>query len=93
MNVGDLVRIRATRPELYNPASPYGFILRIDHQFYGSNTAYKISHAERGKCLRPGMVDMIAKTADGIRDRVLVLWTDMEYRYEESINLEVVSEC
>ena len=38
--------------------------------------------------------DFIAKTARGIRDRVLVLWPEEEYgwSYEESDVLEVISE-
>jgi len=39
------------------------------------------------------MVDFIGETADGIRDRVLVLWNDEGgWEYCESTDLEVVSE-
>ncbi len=87
MQVGDLVKLKCD-------SAPYGFVMRIDAQYFGANTAYKISRVERGKCLRPGMVDMIGRTSDGIRDRVLVLWCgDAGWEYCESTELEVVSEC
>ena len=85
MKVGDLVKMKEVYSEL-------GFVLRIDEQHYGSSTAYKISKVERGKCIRSNMVDFIGVTADGIRDRVLVLWPDTGYSYEESTKLDVVSE-
>jgi hypothetical protein len=85
MNIGDLVRMKVGYSEP-------GFIIKIDKQHYGSNTAYKISHVERGKAIRGNMVDFIGVTADGIRDRVLVLWPDQGYTYEESNKLEVISE-
>ena len=86
MKVGDLVKLKID-------TGPMGFVLRIDKQYYGANTAYKISRVERGKCIRPNMVDMIATTAEGIRDRVLVLWPEIGHEYCESTELEVVSEC
>ncbi len=90
MKVGDLVKLKID-------TGPLGFVLRIDKQYYGANTAYKISHVERGKCIRSNMVDVIATTADGIRDRVLVLWNETKareagYEYCESTELEVISE-
>ena len=89
MKIGDLVKLKCDD-------GPYGLIMRIDGQYFGANTAYKISRAERGKCLRPAMVDMIGKTADGIRDRVLVLWSDtrsdLGWEYCESTELEVISD-
>ena len=85
MNIGDLVKMRVGYSEP-------GFVIRVDKQFYGSNTAYKISRVERGKAIRSNMVDFIGVTADGIRDRVLVLWPDAGYSYEESTALEVISE-
>ena len=85
MKIGDLVKLKCDD-------GPYGFIMRIDEQYFGSNTAYKISNVERGKCIRSNMVDFIGVTADGIRDRVLVLWPDAGYSYEESTLLEVISE-
>ena len=90
MKVGDLVKLKID-------TGPLGFVLRIDKQHYGASTAYKISHVERGKAIRSNMVDIIATTADGIRDRVLVLWNATDamggYEYCESTELEVVSEC
>ena len=85
MKVGDLVKMRTGY-------SLPGFVLRIDKQHYGASTAYKISKVERGKCIRSNMVDFIGVTGDGIRDRVLVLWPDAGYSYEESTKLEVISE-
>jgi hypothetical protein len=38
------------------------------------------------------MVDFIGVTADGIRDRVLVLWNGTDWEYSESDALEVLSE-
>jgi hypothetical protein len=86
MKVNDLVKMRRGYSEP-------GFVVKIDKDYYGARQAFKISHAERGKCLRPDMVDIIAPTRDGIRDRVLVLWPDSGYSYEESIVLEVISEA
>ena len=85
MKVGDLVRMRRGYAAL-------GFVVRIDRGHYGARQAFKVSKVERGKCIRPNMVDIIAPTRDGIRDRVLVLWPDEGYTYEESQVLEVISE-
>ena len=38
------------------------------------------------------MVDFIGVTADGIRDRVLVLWPTEGYSYEDSKDIEVMCE-
>ena len=89
MKVGDLVRfkVRGLGRDMV------GFIMRIDEQYYGSNTAYKISKVERGQCIRPNMVDFIGVTADGIRDRVLVLWSnEVGYEYCDNTDIEVISE-
>ena len=86
MKIGDLVRLKKGYPAI-------GIVMKIDKQHYGARQAFKISKVERGKCLRPGMVDIIAPTRDGIQDRVMVLWTeDMEQSYENSIVLEVLDE-
>ena len=85
MKVGDLVRLRRGYAAL-------GFIVKIDRDHFGARQAFKVSKVERGKCIRPNMVDIIAPTRDGIRDRVLVLWPDEGYSYEESQVLEVISE-
>ena len=88
MKVGDLVKAG-------NPNSAPGLVLRVDKDFFGADTAFKTHPARRGEavrdCRRP---DFIAKTARGIRDRVLVLWPEEEYgwSYEESDTLEVISE-
>ena len=89
MKVGDLVKFRVGG----NGREMIGFVMRIDKQHYGSNTAYKVSQVERGKAIRSDMVDFIGYTADGIRDRVLVLWSTIGWEYCESPELEVVSEC
>ena len=89
IKVGDLVKFRVGG----NGREMIGFVMRIDEQHYGSNTAYKISQVERGKTIRSDMVDFIGYTADGIRDRVLVLWSTIGWEYCESPELEVVSEC
>ncbi len=85
MKVGDLVR---------SPDGHLGFILRVDKDFYGARQAikrYKV--VERGKCIRSDMGDGIGPTKRGIRDRVLVLWTNEgDITYEESIDVEVISE-
>ena len=85
MKVGDIVKMK-------KGYSIPGLITKIDKDFYGSSTAYKVSSVERGKCIRSDMVDFIGVTADGIRDRVLVLWPDNGYEYVENIDLEIVSE-
>ena len=90
MNVGDLVRFKVRG----HGRDMVGFIMRIDEQHFGANTAYKISKVDRGKCIRSNMVDMIGCTADGIRDRILVLWSnEVGYEYCESTDIEVISEA
>ena len=84
MKVGDLVREHST--------GRYGFIERIDVDYYGAQQAFKIYRKiERGKCIRPNMVDGFGPTKDGKYDRVLVCWTDDLPGYLKSIELEVVS--
>lgn len=85
MEVGDLVRLRRGYAAL-------GFIVKIDRDYHGARQAFKVSKTERGKCIRSNMVDIIAPTRHGISDRVLVLWPDEGYTYEESRVLEVISE-
>jgi hypothetical protein len=86
MKVGDLVKMN-------RGYSTLGFIVKIDREHYGARQAYKIyKEVPRGKAIRSSMVDGIGRTKDGIRDRVLVLWPDEGYSYEESVVLEVVSE-
>ena len=86
MKVGDLVR---------HITGDMGIVQRIDYQHYGSRQAFKISSVERGKCIRSNMVDIIAPTARGIEDRVLVLFSSREepcYSYVPSTSLEVINE-
>jgi hypothetical protein len=92
MKVGDLVRF-AQGGTFLRQRNMVGFVMRVDPQHYGSSTAYKVSQIERGKCIRSNMVDFIGVTADGIRDRVLVLWSDdTGWEYCESTELEVINE-
>ena len=88
IEVGDLVKLRVGE----RLGDGIGLVIRIDEQHYGSNTAYKVSEIERGKTIRSDMVDFIGYTADGIRDRVLVLWSTIGWEYCESPELAVVSE-
>ena len=81
MKIGDLVR---------HESGVIGQVFRIDAQYYGSTTAYKISKVDRGKCIRPNMVDFIGYTADGIQDRVLVLWEFIDWEYVKSGEVEVL---
>jgi hypothetical protein len=83
MKVGDLVR---------HESGVIGQVFRIDKQHYGSNTAYKVSKVERGKCIRSNMVDFIGVTADGIQDRILVLWECSDWEYVKSGEMEVLDE-
>ena len=93
MKVGDLVICKNNRnSQVSLPAEP-GFVMKIDEQFYGAKTAYKIVDAERGQTLHPKMVNCIGPTKDGIQDRILVLWpTEGEWEYCYSADLEVISE-
>jgi hypothetical protein len=70
-----------------------GFVMRIDEQHYGARQAFKISQViPRGHCIRPEMIDVIAPTRDGIRDRVLVLWSnEAGYEYCDNTDIEVIS--
>ena len=88
MKIGDLVIAG-------NPDSAPGLVMRVDKDFYGAESAFKTYPVARGKAIRNRRApDFIAKTARGIRDRVLVFWPEDEYgwTYEESDVLEVISE-
>jgi len=85
MKVGDLVKLK-------HGSAPFGFVLKIDKDYYGARQAFKVSNVERGKCIRSNMVDIIAPTRDGIQDRVLVEWVQHGCEYIGSHQLEVVSE-
>ena len=90
MKIGDLVRLKDT-PHL-------GIITNVEKDYYGARQAFKVSKSERGNCIQPNMVDIIALIGAGIRDRVLVIWTneggpdELQYTYEDSSELEVISE-
>jgi len=87
MKIGDLVKVKLGQP------SKIGIIERIDKDYYGAQKAFKIYRKiERGKCIRPGMVDGFGTTKNGIHDRVLVCWPDTEFpEYYSSLQLTVVS--
>ncbi len=95
MKVGDLVRYTG-KPDLqFSPhVGTLGIVMRIDIDHYGARQAYKIVGAERGHCLHPKMVNAITATAEGIRDRILVLWSNPEigWDYCETTEIEVISE-
>ena len=88
MKVGDLVKAG-------NPDSAPGLVMRVDKDFYGAGSAFKTHPVPRGHAIRDRRKpDFIGRTDRGIRDRVLVLWSEEEYgwSYEESDVLEVISE-
>ena len=85
MKVGDLVKMKVGY-------STPGIVIKVDREHYGARQAYKIVGAPRGVGLHPKMVNSISPTRDGIRDRVMILWPDHGYTYEESTRLEVISE-
>ena len=86
MRVGDLVKMK-------KGYSVPGFVIKVDKDFYGAAQAFKIfKKIERGHAIRSSMVDGIGPTKDGIRDRVLVLWPDAGYSYEDSGKLVIISE-
>jgi hypothetical protein len=98
MKIGDLVRKRNGIDTRHEPWKSHGLlstglVLRIDKDFFGSGAAFKTYPTARGKAIRDRRVpDFIAKTAHGIRDRVLVLWPDEQWTYEESNDLEAINE-
>ena len=68
-------------------------LMLIDKSFYGASQAFKTCPVPRGNAIRDSRrPDFIAKTAKGIRDRVLVVWPEYGFSYEESDVLEVISE-
>ena len=85
MKVGDLVKMKAGY-------SVPGLVVRIDKDHFGARQAYKIVGAKRGEGLHSKMVSVVNPTREGIRDRVLILWHDEGFTYEESTMLEVISE-
>ena len=85
MKIGDLVKMKAGY-------SIPGIVVRVDRDHYGARQAFKHVGRPRGHCVNSNDVDIIAPTKDGIRDRVMILWPDQGYTYEESTKLEVISE-
>jgi hypothetical protein len=86
VKVGDLVKLK-------HDTSPFGFILKIDKDFYGATQAFKSDPAPRGHAVRDRRTpDYLAPTKEGIRDRVLVDWIELGAEYIESNQLEVISE-
>lgn len=83
MKIGDLVRkIDDGR---------IGIVEKIDKDFHGARQAFKrFRTIERGKAFLPNMVDGIGPTKDGIRDRVMVCWSDDYASYIESNKIEVI---
>jgi len=70
-----------------------GFVEKIDTDYYGSQQAFKIyQKIPRGFCIRSEMVDGIGPTKKGVRDRIMVCWTDGHPEYRSSEELEVISE-
>jgi len=84
MKVGDLVKMKKGH-------SPPGVIVKIDKDFYGARQAFKVSKVDRGKCIRPNMVNIIAPTKDGIRHRLLICWPDVGFSYEYSSDVDVIN--
>ena len=88
MKVGDLVKFNVDD-------GPYGFVMRVDKEYFGAGNAFKIVNAPRGICIAHNKPDAILPTEKGIRDRILVLWSAGDrpgLEYCESTDLEVVSE-
>ena len=84
MKVGDLVRDKNS--------SQVGIVERIDPDWYGAGQAYKVVNPDRNQAIHPHMVDYLPRpTEKGIRDRVMVCWSDGTPEYRESIELEVLS--
>lgn len=66
--VGDLVRHRNSKD--------IGLVRKVDKDYHGARQAFKVYRdVPTGKAIRPEMADGIGPTVDGIRDRLLVLWT------------------
>tara|TARA_A100001011_G_scaffold217437_1_gene225404 strand:- start:56 stop:352 length:297 start_codon:yes stop_codon:yes gene_type:complete len=96
MKVSDLVRKHIGIDTRHEPWKSHGLIctglvMRIDKEYYGSGTAYKVYNSQRGQVLHSRSANGIGPTAKGIRDRVLVLWAN-NWTYEESLDLKVINE-
>ncbi len=85
MKVGDLVKLK------HDPG-PYGFVVKIDKDYFGAVQAFKSKPLPRGHAVHDGRKpDFIARTKRGLRDRVLVEWVSHGCEYIESDQLEVIS--
>jgi hypothetical protein len=85
IQVGDLVKLK-------HDTAPFGFVLKIDKDYYGASQAFKVVGTKRGECIGPHSVNAILPTREGIRDRILVDWIELGCEYIESHQLEVISE-
>ena len=87
MKVGDLVKLKIDD-------GPFGFVMRIDPEYFGSSQAFKHVGRPRGHCVNSNEADIVAPSRGGIRDRVLILWGGdrIGWEYCEGQELEVVSE-
>lgn len=85
IKVGDLVK-------MINGYSVPGIVMEVHGDYHGASQAFKVVNSKRGDCIGPHSVNAILPTREGKRDRVLVLWPDQGYTYEESNKLEIVSE-
>tara|TARA_A100001011_G_scaffold181001_1_gene189907 strand:- start:1026 stop:1292 length:267 start_codon:yes stop_codon:yes gene_type:complete len=86
MKVGDLVKLK-------HDATPFGFVLKIDKDFYGARQAFKSNPKPRGQAiLDRRKPDFLAPTTEGIQDRVLVDWIQHGAEYVSANQLEVISE-
>lgn len=65
--VGDLVR--------HHKSKDIGVVRKVDKDYHGARQAFKVYGAKRGQAIHGGMVNGMGATEDGIRDRLLVLWT------------------
>ena len=85
LKVGDLVKLK------HDPG-PYGFVVKIDKDYFGAGQAFKSNPIPRGRAVRDHRKpDFIAPTKRGLRDRILVEWVSHGCEYIESDQLEVIS--
>jgi hypothetical protein len=86
MKIGDLVKLK-------HDTAPFGFVLKIDKDFYGARQAFKALPKPRGQAVRDfRKPDFLAPTKNGIQDRVLVDWIELGAEYISGDQLEVISE-
>ena len=91
MQIGDLVKYVSPH-DTERRTHETGIVVRIDAQYYGSTTAYQKNPKSIERPRRISNVpDMIAETAGGIQNRVLVYWSgDIGYLYQKSGELELI---